>query len=154
MGDYTKYINQIRRILSDDTPVRLGIQAALTAQKKRIFSSGSDSAGGKIGMYSQKPATIKGVRYPKGYAQYKAAKGKNPGFVILRDSDSLMNSYQLKVVSKNSEYIVGPADQDNFNKTVWMESKYRKTIFNQAEAEKRILFDTINKNVSSIITSS
>lgn len=151
MGDYTKYINQIRRLLNDDRPIRAGIEAALKAQKQRIFTSGMDSAGGKIGVYSRKPATIKGTRYPRGYAEYKSALGKNPGFVILRDTDSLMDSYNFEVVQKNNEYTVAP-DAANFNKTKWMESKYKKTIFAHTAAEKRLLFDVINKQISAFIS--
>ena len=153
MGDYTKYINQIRKLINDDAPIRAGIDAALKAQKQRIFGSGLDSSGAKIGTYSTKPATIKGTRYPKGYSQYKAALGKNPGFVILRDTDALMSSYNSKVVSKNNEYTVAP-DAANFQKTEWMEAKYKRTIFAHTAAEKTALFNAINKQISSIVFSS
>ena len=63
-----------------------------------------------------------------------------------------MNSYTYSVVSKNNEYTVAP-DAGNFEKTEWMEAKYKRTIFANTAAEKKALFDAINKQISLIIVS-
>jgi hypothetical protein len=148
VGDYSKHINALNRIVQNDNIHRTALLTTLALHKKRIFQQGLDDKMTRIGTYDKTPATIKGTYYPGGYAQYKASKGKNPGFVVLRDTDSLQVGYGLKVIKYNSEYGFGHDNSFNFEKTQWMETKYQKRIFAPSEADRKILLDTINAQLN------
>lgn len=144
MGDYTKYIEALNRIVSSDKIHKTALLTVLAQHKRRIFQQGLDEKMSRIGTYDTTPANIKGTYYPGGYAQYKASKGKNPGFVVLRDTDSLQVGYGLKVIKYNQEYGFGHDNSFNYDKTQWMETKYQKRIFAPSQADRQLLLDTIN----------
>lgn len=148
MGEWQKHIDNLNRILKDDKIHRLALSTVLVAHKKRIFQSGFDKNNQRIGTYSTKKASIKGQTYTRGYAEYKAQKGKNPGFVILDDTSDLRVGYVLQVLKPNAEYAFGHTNVINYEKTQWLEAKYKKQIFFSSTEERKLLTDTIQAQVN------
>jgi len=138
VGDFTKYITAFNNILKDDRIYRIALTTVLTRHKTRIFQNGLDGNNAKVGTYDTKAASIKGKRYPGGYAEYKAAKGRNPGYVIFRDTDQMYVDYGLIVGKPSKEYGFDHQNKLNFDKTQWMETKYATKIWVATDQEKQL----------------
>lgn len=132
--------------------MRAALSSVLALQKKRIFSQGQDAAMTKIGTYSTKPESISkknqavntGKTYFKGgYSEYKKIIGKNPGFVILRNTDQMMMDWNVFVLGEN-KYGLGFSNDFNFNKSNWMEDKYKKEIFDESQEDALVLDQVLN----------
>jgi hypothetical protein len=131
--------------------VKVAVQTVLTEQKNRIFLQG-EAVEGKIGAYGTNPISISkknqarntGKTYFKGgYAEYKTDIGKNPGYVNLRNTDQMYFDYAFFDLGPGS-YGIGFNNNVNFDKSQWMEAKYKKPIFNQNTKEGNILESVIN----------
>lgn len=148
-------IRKVNDALRTDKAVRTGITTVLALQKQRIFTQGKDAKEAQIGTYSTNPISISkknqsrqtGKTYFKGgYAEYKTAIGKNPGFVNLQNTSQMMLDYSFQVLGSNS-YGLGFNNQFNFNKSEWMEKKYSKEIFFQSAKEGEVLNKVIEEQI-------
>lgn len=159
-SDWNKVINELNLIRRSDRAMRIALNSVLASQKQRIFSRGEAVSGGKIGRYSTTKTSISrknqarntGKTYfPGGYAQYKTAIGKNPGFVNLRNTDQMMVDYGIEIIAVNSEYGIGFDNDFNYDKSQWAEERFDKTIFDESDAEgdlmERILYRELEKDL-------
>lgn len=145
-------LDNLNALLRSDKGMRAALSTVLALQKKRIFEGGKDASETKIGTYGTNPISISkknqakntGKTYFKGgYAEYKTAIGKNPGYVILRNTDQMMMDYNLFILGQD-QYGLGFNNQVNFDKSQWMEEKYDKDIFFQSDSEGEVLEKILN----------
>jgi hypothetical protein len=141
-NEFTGLIDKINSAIRSDRNLRTSLTTTLAIHKPRIFQSGYDARGVRIGTYSTKPISISkqsqarntGRTYFKGgYAEYKSAVGKNPGYVILRNTDQMVSDYGI--VGSTGDYGFGFQNSKNYEKSQWMENKYQKDIFDLSNNE-------------------
>lgn len=149
-NEFTDLIEKINKAARSDRNLRIALTTTLSVQKPRIFQQGFDAKGTKIGTYSTKPTSISrkqqardtGKTYFKGgYAEYKRAVGKNPGFVILRNTDQMYMDYGIQGSGLN--YGFGFQNTENYNKSQWMQQKYFKDIFDLSRNEEKVLTEVL-----------
>lgn len=140
-------IRKVNEAIRSDKAVRIAINSVLAAQKQRIFVHGKDGNNAQIGQYSTNPISISRknqVRdtgktvFKGGYAEYKSAIGRNPGFVNLQHTSQMFQDYSFHVLG-NGVYGLGFHNAVNYNKSQWMEEKYNKDIFTQTNQEGELL---------------
>jgi hypothetical protein len=145
-------IRNLNALLASDKGMRVALTSILALQKKRIFQNGQAADNSKIGTYGTKSASISKKQQAKntghtyfkgGYSQYKSEIGKNPGFVILRNTDQMMMDYGMFVLG-NNQWGLGYGNDTNFDKSQWMEDKYKKDIFDQTDQEDQTLESILN----------
>jgi hypothetical protein len=150
VGEFTDIITKIENSIRSDKNIRIALSSVLATHKPRIFEQGFDAKGVQIGIYSTEPISISkknqarntGKTYFKGgYAEYKKAVGKNPGHVILRNTDQMYIDYGLQ--GNNGSYGFGFQNSENYKKSQWMEDKYKKVIFDLSSYEEAILADVL-----------
>lgn len=138
--------------------MRAALTTVLAVQKQRIFQQGRDSSKGQIGTYSTKPISISKknqarntgqTRFPGGYAQYKSAIGKNPGFVNLRNTDQMQMDYGIVVSGDNFSF--GFQNAINYQKSEWLQDKYKKDIFPLTDDELNVLADSLKFEVERML---
>lgn len=149
-NEYLQLIDKVNSAIRSERVMRIALSSVLAIHKPRIFEKGLDADDSKIGTYSTKPISISkknqarntGKTYFKGgYAEYKKAIGKNPGFVNLRNTDQMRMDYGL-IISGNS-YGFGFQNSLNYNKSQWMQDKYGKDIFDNDSKELDVLADVL-----------
>lgn len=149
-NEFIDLINKINSTIHSDRNLRIALSSVLAVHKPRIFSQGFDSKGAKIGTYSTKPISISKKNQARntgktvfkgGYAEYKRAVGKNPGFVNLRNTDQMMMDYGLQ--GSSLQYGFGFQNTENFKKYQWMEEKYKKPIFDISKNEENVLTNVL-----------
>lgn len=150
-NEFTDLITKINNAVRSDRNLRISLSNTLAVHKPRIFQQGFDAKGQKIGVYSTKPISISktsqarntGKTYFKGgYAEYKRAVGKNPGFVNLRNTDQMMMDYVI--IGSNLNYGFGFQNPENANKSGWVEQHFGlKNIFDISKNEENILADSL-----------
>lgn len=149
-NEFTGLINKINNAVRNDRNLRIALSSVLAIHKQRIFAQGFDGKGVKIGTYSTKPTSIARsqqarntgkIFFKGGYAEYKRAIGKNPGFVNLRNTDQMMMDYGL--VGSNLSYGFGFQNSANFEKMKNLERKYVKDIADLSRNEEERLADII-----------
>lgn len=157
-NELTTIITKINNAIRSEKTMRIAISTVLSVHKPRIFEQGLDATGGKIGTYGRRPISISTKRqakqtgqtfFPGGYAQYKSAIGKNPGFVVLRDTDQMFMDYGI--VQNGNKFGLGFQNSQNFNKSIWMQDKYDKQIFDHTERELDLLAATIEAEIAKAI---
>lgn len=145
--EFSVMIRELQAVQRTDRAMRTALNSVLVAQKQRIFTAGQASGGDQIGTYSTAPTSISrkdqakqtGKTYFKGgYAEYKSLIGKNPGHVILRNTDQMMMDYGPQVLG-NDQYGLGFNNDLNGDKSEWMETKYGKDIFGESVKEGEIM---------------
>lgn len=150
------FTERLKKVIHSDKVMRVSLSTVLAIQKPRIFEQGQDSKKSKIGTYSTNPISISkknqarntGKTYFKGgYAEYKSAVGKNPGYVNLRNTDQMMMDYQLIV--NGDRYGFGFQNHFNYEKSEWLQDKYDKNIFDLTEQELNVLADTLKAQIES-----
>jgi hypothetical protein len=143
-------INKITSVVNNDRNIRTALSTVLAVHKPRIFEQGFDAKGQQIGIYSTKPASIAkknqarqtGQTYfPGGYSEYKKLIGKNPGYVIQRNTDQMYQDYGL--VGSSGNYGFGFNNTENYNKSQWMEKHFNKDIYDLSNNEENILADVL-----------
>jgi hypothetical protein len=146
--------DRLKQVIHSDKLMRVSLTTVLAIQKPRIFEQGQDSKKSKIGTYSTDPISISkksqarntGKTYFKGgYAEYKSAIGKNPGYVNFRNTDQMMMDYQLIV--SGDQYGFGFQNHFNYEKSGWLQDKYDKNVFDLTEQELNVLADTLKAQV-------
>lgn len=149
-NEFTGLIAKINNAVRNDRNLRLALTSILAIHKQRIFSGGYDGRGVKIGTYSTKPTSIPRDRQARdtgrthfkgGYAEYKRAIGKNPGYVNLRNTDQMQMDYGI--VGSNLSYGFGFQNSANFQKMKWMERKYFRDIAITSNNELERLADIL-----------
>lgn len=149
-NEFTTLIQKINNTVRSDRNLRVALSSILAIHKQRIFSEGFDGRGQKIGTYSTKPTTISKTQQARqtgktdfkgGYAEYKRAIGKNPGYVILRNTDQMMMDYGL--VGSGGNYGFGFQNSINYQKSQWLQNKYQKDIFDTSKHELETLADIV-----------
>ena len=134
-NEFTDLINKINQAARSDRNHRIALTTVFAVHKQRIFNQGFDSKGAKIGTYGTKPISISKKNQARntgktyfggGYSEYKRAIGKNPGFVNLRNTDQMMLDYGIQ--GSNLNYGFGFQNNENYNKSQWMEEKYKKEL--------------------------
>lgn len=154
MNEFTNIIKRIEQVAKSDRSLRIALTTTLAVHKPRIFEQGKDVNGGKIGTYSTDPISISkknqarqtGKTYFKGgYAEYKSAVGKNPGFVNFRNTDQEMMDYGIIQIGNQFGY--GFNNDLNYKKSQWHQEKYEKDIFMLSDKELDILTDVLIKNL-------
>lgn len=149
--EITGLVNRVNRAVLDDRNLRVALTTTLSEHKARIFQRGKAADESQIGTYSTVPASISkknqakntGKTYFKrGYAEYKSAIGKNPGYVILRDKDQMMSDYGLQ--GSAGEYGFGFQNQFNADKSGWNEDHFDKSIFALSEKEGDIVINVLS----------
>lgn len=155
MSEFDPLIKALEALRSDPRIIKTALISVLPLHKNRIFKQGFDSKGVQIGTYSTNKISISkknqarntGRTYFKGgYAEYKSAVGKNPGFVILRNTDQMMMDYGLIVLGDNT-FGYGFQNEVNFNKSQWMEKKYVKKIFDLSKGETELLTKVLTAEI-------
>jgi hypothetical protein len=157
-NEFTDLINRINDAARSDRNLRTALVTTLAIHKPRIFKSGFDANGVRIGTYSTKPISVSKDKQARntgktffkgGYAEYKTSVGKNPGFVNLRNTDQMMMDYGLQ--GGAGDYGFGFQNSDNYEKSQWMEDKYQKPIFDTSRNEIETLADvTVDLFVKSL----
>jgi hypothetical protein len=148
------FTDKLKKLATSDKVMRVALSTVLAIHKPRIFQQGQDSKKSKMGTYSTNPISISkknqarntGKTYFKGgYAEYKSAIGKNPGYVNLRNTDQMMMDYQLVV--NGDKFGFGFQNNINYEKSQWMQEKYDKDIFDLTEEELNVLADTLKAQI-------
>lgn len=148
-------IRKVNDAIRSDKAVRAGITTVLALQKQRIFTGGEDDKQAKIGTYSTKPISIAKSKqsrqtgkthFPGGYAEYKTAIGKNPGYVNLQNTSQMSQDYSFHILGTDN-YGLGFNNEFNYKKSQWMEAKYDKGIFRQSAKESDILQKVIEEQI-------
>lgn len=149
-NEFTGLIARINTAVTNDKNLRSALTSILAIHKQRIFAQGFDGRGVKIGAYSTKPISISKSQQARntgrtffkgGYAEYKRAIGKNPGFVNLRNTDQMMMDYGL--VGSNGSYGFGFQNSANYEKMQFMQNKYQKQIADTSRNELETLADIV-----------
>lgn len=157
-NELTDLIKKVNNAIRSEKTMRIAISTVLSVHKPRIFEQGLDATGAKIGTYGTNPISISKKRqarqtgqtfFPGGYAQYKSAVGKNPGFVILRDTDQMFMDYGI--VRNGNKFGLGFQNKINFDKSIWMQDKYDKQIFDHTERELNLLASTLEFEIAKAI---
>lgn len=128
MDEIAKISKQVSDAAKSDRILRIALSTTLAVQKQRIFAQGLKTNGSQIGQYSKK------------YGEYKRTLGRNPGYVNLRLTDSMMNDFQI--IGNNMEYGFGFRDGFNAQKAVWAEDRYGE-IFELSESEIDLFTNTM-----------
>lgn len=152
-------IRKVNDAIRSDKAVRTAITSVLALQKQRVFASGKDGKEGQIGTYSTKKISISKSRqarntgkttFPGGYAEYKSSIGKNPGFVNLDNTGQMKMDYSFHVIGPDT-YGLGFNNPENYNKSQWMEEKYKKEIFYQSDKEAQTLTRIIESELGNAL---
>lgn len=151
---WDQVIEKTNKALKTDNAIRAGVSTVLALQKQRIFTEGKDSKGNQIGTYSTEPASISkknqarqtGKTYfPGGYAEYKTAIGKNPGYVNLQNTSQMALDYSMQI--GDGEYGIGFNNEFNYNKSEWVEKHFDKEIFFESEKERNAMLNVMEATI-------
>ena len=158
-NEWGNILSDLNRLRRNDRAIRIALTSVFAVHKQRIFNKGQTADGGKIGTYSTVPASVSRQNqarntgrtyFPGGYAQYKSAIGKNPGFVNLRNTDQMMMDYTFQVIG-NDTYGFGFSNDFNFDKSGWAEEHFNKNIFDESTTEgnlmEKILTQELERNL-------
>jgi len=144
-NELTILVDRVNSAITDDRNIRTAFTSTLAVHKPRIFEKGLAANGSKIGTYSTETTSISKKRQARqtgktyfkgGYAEYKKEIGKNPGFVILRDTDQMYADYG--VYGSAGNWGIGFQNQFNANKSGWVEEHFNKDIFKLSDAEFQV----------------
>jgi hypothetical protein len=160
-AEFTSIIQKIQSVIQADKTMRTALSTVLAIHKPRIFENGFNVNGSKIGVYSKRPLTIPEnkqarktgkVYFKGGYSEYKTIIGKNPGFVILRNTDQMFMDYGL--IGSGTSFGFGFHNSSNYEKSQHMEKKYggRGAIFDLSGYEEKVLGDTLTKLIEAALT--
>lgn len=153
-AEYTNIQRKLLNLANNGEPMRIAVTTVFAEQKARIFERGMSTNQGKIGRYGTNPISISKKRQAKqtgktyfkgGYAEYKSAIGKNPGFVNLVNTGQMQADYG--VLRKGRNFGFGFQNTENFEKTEWAESRFKKDIFEVNDKELNLFSRVIDFEV-------
>ena len=155
-NEYLNLITKINDAIRSERNLRVALTTVMAVHKPRIFEQGKDASNSKIGTYGTNPISIAKknqarqtgkTTFKGGYAEYKRDIGKNPGFVILRNTDQMMMDYGI--VQNGLQFGFGFQNDVNGDKSGWLSDKYQKDIFelsdNEVDLLVNVLVDQLNK---------
>ena len=157
-NELKQLIDKINKEISNEKHLRVAISTALSVHKPRIFESGQDAKGSKIGTYGTNPISISkkqqakstGKTYFKGgYSEYKSAIGKNPGYVNLVNTGQMQSDYGI--IRTSSGFGLGFQNRLNYDKSQWMQEKYDKDIFDHTQEELDIIANVLSAQINASI---
>lgn len=157
--EFSVMISELNQITKTDRAMRTALNTVLAEQKRRIFADGNDADNSQIGTYSTNPTSIARKDQAKntgktyfagGYAEYKTLIGRNPGKVILRNTDQMMMDYGVLVLG-GDKYGLGFTNDENGDKSEWLEEKYKKDIFAESDFEGEIVENVLYQELNRII---
>lgn len=157
-NEFTSLVTKINNVARSDRNLRTALSTVLAFHKPRIFVKGQDSSGQRIGTYSKNPISISRknqarntgkTTFKGGYAEYHGLIGKGSTNVILRNTDQMMMDYGLQGSALN--YGFGFQNKENFDKSQWMEEKYKKKIFYTSRQEEKILVNVLTAQLMRVI---
>lgn len=149
---------QVAKMMQTDRIMVPALSTVLSVQKRRIFESGRDDKGAKIGSYSTKPISIARkdqarntgkTHFKGGYREYKSLIGKGSATVNLRNTDQMMMDYGVHILGRN-KYGLGFNNLFNYQKSEWNEERFGKEIFSESDAEGRLLQRVIEFELNKI----
>jgi hypothetical protein len=149
-AEFTGIAQKLQNAIRSDQVLRAALSTTFAVHKPRIFEQGFNAKGSKMGTYSTNPISIAankqarntGRTYFKGgYSEYKSAIGKNPGFVNLRNTDQMMGDYSI--IGGGGSFGFGFHNNENYEKSQWMEDKYGGGIFDLSSYEENVLAETL-----------
>lgn len=158
MDDLLRIVEKVNNAIRSDKIKRTALTTTLAIHKDRIFTKGLDANGAKIGSYGTNPISIAknrqarntGKTYFKGgYSEYKSVIGKNPGYVNLTNTGQMNSDYGL-IVGGDS-YGFGFQNDENSNKSDWMQEKYQKEIFFLSDRELEIFTEVYTTELNKAI---
>lgn len=150
-------IARVNKAVKSEKAMRVALTSVLAVHKPRIFQSGQDSDKSKIGKYSTKKISISRKRQARdtghtvfqgGYAQYKEEIGKG-GDVNFRDTDQMQMDYGI--IQNGTEFGFGFQNEQNYNKSQWLQDKYDKDVFDLTEQELDLLGDVHKAEVEKLL---
>lgn len=157
-NEYLNLITKINSAIRSERNLRVALTTVMAVHKPRIFEQGKDASNSKIGTYGTNPISIAKknqarqtgkTTFKGGYAEYKRDIGKNPGFVILRNTDQMMMDYGI--VQSGTNFGFGFQNEANGNKSIWATDKYDKDIFQLSDQEVdllgNVLIDQLNRSL-------
>lgn len=148
-NDLLNIVTKINNAIRSPQVRRIAASTVLSKQKPRIFEQGLAGNGSKIGTYGTNPISIARNRQARntgktffkgGYAEYKTAIGKNPGYVNLTNTGQMASDYGLIV--NGDQLAFGFQNDLNGDKAGWMEEKYQKEIFELTDSEFELYINT------------
>jgi hypothetical protein len=157
-NELSNIVTRVNNAIRSDRIKRIALSTVLAVHKPRIFQKGEAESGEKIGTYGTRPISISkknqarntGKTYFRGgYAEYKSAVGKNPGFVILRNTDQMYGDYGL--VENGGQFGFGFHNETNSDKMGWMTDKYDKEIAALSQREIDLLSDVLTRELNNAI---
>lgn len=150
-------IKRINSAVRSDKAMRTALTSVMAIHKPRVFESGQDAKGGKIGTYSTKKISISRSKqardtghtvFPGGYAQYKKETGKG-STVNFVDTGQMQADYQI--IASGEQYAFGFQNSQNWNKSQWLQDKFDKDVFDLTERELQILGDVHKAEVEKLL---
>ena len=115
------------------------LQTVHQQMTKRIFDDGLDANNSPIGEYT--PEYVK-QRVKKGLGSDRK--------VILQFTGQMRNDFLL--LQDGQDYASGFTNNANFDKSVWVEETYNKSIFDLTPDEEKLLSDLINERVDGALS--
>jgi hypothetical protein len=106
---------------------------------QRIFRDGIDTNGQLIGVYS-----------PEYQKQRRRENYPTSRKVILQATSQMANDYKFLVLPGNN-YGSGFSNNFNFNKSIWVEQTYNKSIFALTKSEEKKLEKMLDKEISKLL---
>lgn len=128
---------KITTAIKSDVSRRRALTSIFGPHRERIFSKGQAADGSQIGTY--KPET----------AKRKTKRGRNPGFVNLRDSDQMYADYGI--VQNGGEFGFGFQNEFNADKMRWNSDRYGKEIAALSDDEFQRYVDVLLQELNSAL---
>ncbi len=183
VAEFKKSIDSKIKQLESGKALELAVRTINNARVVRLFEDGLNTSGNKIGSYnSSKPVyinpddapkrgnqigkrgkKIKSLYYPS-YKAFRAAMGRESGFVNVRLNNELQNDLANAVVSKSSDAVAQPKPikvsntkykitlkkEINQKKVEGLEKKFGKFL-DHTKQEKELFNDVYSKEVQKIL---
>lgn len=153
-NELQQFSAKLKKAITSDKVMRTALITVLSVHKPRIFESGQDANNNKIGTYSTNPISISKANQARntgktffkgGYAEYKSAIGKNPGYKNYRNTDQMQMDYGLIV--NGDKYGHGFNNTENANKARWNQDRDDKNVFDISNNELELLANTLKAQV-------
>ena len=150
-------IKRIDRAVKSEKVMRTALTTLLTVHKQRIFQSGQDAEGGKIGKYSTKKISIAKSKQARdtghtvfegGYAQYHREIGKGDD-VNFRNTDQMMADYGI--IQNGNQFGFGFQNSLNYNKSQWVQDHFDKDVIDLSRKELDLLGDVHKAEVEKLL---
>lgn len=129
---------QLARVADTDKLLRTCATSVLFLIKDRVHGDGLDAAGSPIGVYSKPYMKTRVNRFSR----------TSSNKVVASLTRQMENDMRVVAIGKN-KYGIGYSNQFNFQKSQWIEKRYKKPagIFKVGEGERTAIITIVNKHV-------